>query len=128
MLRRPPRSTLTDTLLPYTTLFRSLADRPARLGAGGRPADPARPAPTPRSGRGRLDATRQGSHLHQPLRPGRLEPGGGAAARGVGQHQGADRARPDRKSVVSGKSVYVRVDLGGRRIIKKNKYKQRNNT
>src|SRR3546814_10122223 len=23
MLRRPPRSTLTDTLLPYTTLFRS---------------------------------------------------------------------------------------------------------
>src|SRR3546814_20476354 len=27
----------------------------------------------------------------------------------------------DRKSVVSGKSVSVRVDLGGRRIIKKNK-------
>src|SRR3546814_19915122 len=25
MIRRPPRSTLTDTLLPYTTLFRSLA-------------------------------------------------------------------------------------------------------
>src|SRR3546814_17466026 len=24
MIRRPPRSTLTDTLLPYTTLFRSL--------------------------------------------------------------------------------------------------------
>src|SRR3546814_11340767 len=24
MFRRPPRSTLTDTLLPYTTLFRSL--------------------------------------------------------------------------------------------------------
>src|SRR3546814_16858977 len=23
MIRRPPRSTLTDTLLPYTTLFRS---------------------------------------------------------------------------------------------------------
>src|SRR3546814_11842161 len=28
-------------------------------------------------------------------------------------------AQPDRKSVVSGKSVSVRVDLGGRRIIKK---------
>src|SRR3546814_17838349 len=28
---------------------------------------------------------------------------------------------PDRKSVVSGKSVSVRVDLGGRRIIKKKK-------
>src|SRR3546814_18567164 len=26
MLRRPPRSTRTDTLCPYTTLFRSLAD------------------------------------------------------------------------------------------------------
>src|SRR3546814_14617427 len=27
MIRRPPRSTRTDTLLPYTTLFRSLVDR-----------------------------------------------------------------------------------------------------
>src|SRR3546814_12809753 len=29
MIRRPPRSTRTDTLFPYTTLFRSLG-RPAR--------------------------------------------------------------------------------------------------
>src|SRR3546814_2428388 len=29
MIRRPPRSTRTDTLLPYTTLFRSIADRQA---------------------------------------------------------------------------------------------------
>src|SRR3546814_20446738 len=28
MTRRPPRSTRTDTLLPYTTLFRSPAERP----------------------------------------------------------------------------------------------------
>src|SRR3546814_15537194 len=27
MIRRPPRSTRTDTLFPYTTLFRSLAAR-----------------------------------------------------------------------------------------------------
>src|SRR3546814_7141164 len=27
MIRRPPRSTRTDTLLPYTTLFRSLAGK-----------------------------------------------------------------------------------------------------
>src|SRR3546814_7640172 len=27
MIRRPPRSTRTDTLFPYTTLFRSFADR-----------------------------------------------------------------------------------------------------
>src|SRR3546814_3330220 len=26
MIRRPPRSTRTDTLFPYTTLFRSLGD------------------------------------------------------------------------------------------------------
>src|SRR3546814_13142975 len=30
MIRRPPRSTRTDTLFPYTTLFRSLCDAPAR--------------------------------------------------------------------------------------------------
>src|SRR3546814_14906226 len=34
MLRRPPSSTLTDTLLPYTTLFRSSSIR----GVWGRPA------------------------------------------------------------------------------------------
>src|SRR3546814_14042147 len=28
MIRRPPRSTRTDTLFPYTTLFRSLAGQP----------------------------------------------------------------------------------------------------
>src|SRR3546814_3305733 len=33
MIRRPPRSTRTDTLFPYTTLFRSLA---LRLGFPGR--------------------------------------------------------------------------------------------
>src|SRR3546814_12744458 len=30
MIRRPPRSTRTDTLVPYTTLFRSLQHRPGR--------------------------------------------------------------------------------------------------
>src|SRR3546814_13594950 len=38
MIRRPPRSTRTDTLFPYTTLFRS------RILAGSR-ASPARAAP-----------------------------------------------------------------------------------
>src|SRR3546814_6001038 len=32
MIRRPPRSTRTDTLFPYTTLFRSLAQE--RIDAG----------------------------------------------------------------------------------------------
>src|SRR3546814_4736246 len=44
MIRRPPRSTRTDTLFPYTTLFRSLharqrADRAGDAGAGDRDAE-----------------------------------------------------------------------------------------
>src|SRR3546814_13478329 len=39
MLRRPPRSTRTDTLFPYTTLFRSIEQRlqlaGQRVGPGG---------------------------------------------------------------------------------------------
>src|SRR3546814_16681351 len=35
MIRRPPRSTRTDTLFPYTTLFRSLLDLPAPAARGG---------------------------------------------------------------------------------------------
>src|SRR3546814_9467808 len=38
MIRRPPRSTRTDTLFPYTTLFRSALRAPARG-----------PSPAPRS-------------------------------------------------------------------------------
>src|SRR3546814_17283174 len=34
MLRRPPRSTRTDTLFPYTPLFRSGGDREAVVHAG----------------------------------------------------------------------------------------------
>src|SRR3546814_1873364 len=33
MIRRPPRSTRTDTLFPYTTLFRSRCGRPGRFPA-----------------------------------------------------------------------------------------------
>src|SRR3546814_20092503 len=37
MIRRPPRSTRTDTLFPYTTLFRSLKRRGGgKSGTGGR--------------------------------------------------------------------------------------------
>src|SRR3546814_12832119 len=52
MIRRPPRSTRTDTLFPYTTLFRSawsmIADRFATLIAD--VAAPASSAPTTRRG------------------------------------------------------------------------------
>src|SRR3546814_19289976 len=35
MIRRPPRSTRTDTLFPYTTLFRSTSGTPAFRAVGG---------------------------------------------------------------------------------------------
>src|SRR3546814_4810345 len=35
MIRRPPRSTRTDTLFPYTTLFRSWSGSLAGVGVGG---------------------------------------------------------------------------------------------
>src|SRR3546814_15963975 len=38
MIRRPPRSTRTDTLLPYTTLFRSIDGDAARQGFDARPS------------------------------------------------------------------------------------------
>src|SRR3546814_4048506 len=47
MIRRPPRSTRTDTLFPYTTLFRSPAATLPRLPP---PPVPARPAPKPFGG------------------------------------------------------------------------------
>src|SRR3546814_21008407 len=51
------------------------------------------------------------------LRPGRLT--GGVAVLAVVAATGQEHERQqDRKSVVSGKSVSVRVDLGGRRLIK----------
>src|SRR3546814_10273938 len=39
MIRRPPRSTRTDTLFPYTTLFRSVANRPVDAPIGLIPVD-----------------------------------------------------------------------------------------
>src|SRR3546814_9873840 len=38
MIRRPPRSTLTDTLFPYTTLFRS-TEQPGTMGGTGNGMD-----------------------------------------------------------------------------------------
>src|SRR3546814_65604 len=48
MIRRPPRSTRTDTLFPYTTLFRSSAGEPrVVIGLEGDPAVPERFGPLP---------------------------------------------------------------------------------
>src|SRR3546814_20976201 len=64
-IRRPPRSTRTDTLVPYTTLFRS-DDRAADR--GGRKRDPQRRAP--RHGDAGA-ADRRGGPSGLPLRPPR---------------------------------------------------------
>src|SRR3546814_9472419 len=48
MVRRPPRSTRTDTLFPYTTLFRSIKLR-ARARLGEDPAKARRPKLPPRT-------------------------------------------------------------------------------
>src|SRR3546814_8339015 len=55
MIRRPPGPTRTDTLFPYTTLFRSGGRRDLRRGRpGDRDTDRTRPATHPVRGRARL--------------------------------------------------------------------------
>src|SRR3546814_11666141 len=63
MIRRPPRSTRTDTLFPYTTLFRSSPRGPARPphGRWDRARGPASPLPPSR--RGSLASTRAAGAL-----------------------------------------------------------------
>src|SRR3546814_13925063 len=112
MIRRPPRSTRTDTLFPYTTLFRSGVFR-----AGLRRQD----APP-----GVHEVLGGHRRAIGPDMVAQLE-GIGLAILADGPALGCagDRltilAVGDRKSVELGKSVSVRVDLGGRRRINKNK-------
>src|SRR3546814_19685649 len=99
MIRRPPRSTRTDTLFPYTTLFRSRS----AAAEGGDGAERARPP----SVRLRLVAARRS--VDRPP-PGGREPAGARSegggdrlddgARGRRRGIAALYARPDRKSVV----------------------------
>src|SRR3546814_17328879 len=106
MIRRPPRSTRTDTLFPYTTLFRSVPTGPigqarplARLGGGCKAL-----LSKVEGRRWRLFGSIDAAGLILPPRtPFRAR---------------LPRGRGDRKSGVEGKSGAVRVDLGGRRILK----------
>src|SRR3546814_15672653 len=127
MIRQPPRSTRTDTLFPYTTLFRSRGpqaiegggDRQAvvlarRALAAGLDSEEARHAVSDRD-----DVDRVVDHD---------EAGGAQAASNRGQALPAERdveevggaggvggaGEKERKSVVEGKRVSVRVELGGR--------------
>src|SRR3546814_15314736 len=125
MIRRPPRSTRTDTLFPYTTLFRSPLFPGARRWCDRRRIDvrTERIAPDSRRPDTKVAHDRSIARNHQGIerrrrdRPGHLEMAGGLE---LAQRVPQLRAE-DRKSVVEGKSVSVRVDIGGRRIIKKKK-------
>src|SRR3546814_17045180 len=120
MIRRPPRSTRTDTLFPYTTLFRSIGtelregrhlailgefelDRSCdllhrlRLRGGTDTAD--RKADVD----GRTNALIEQVGLKEDLPIGDRD------------HVGRNIGRQDRKRGVEGKSVSVRVDRGGSR-------------
>src|SRR3546814_11561267 len=114
MIRRPPRSTRTDTLFPYTTLFRSRLLR--HLRGPGAAAD--RQAGKPR--RPGLDTDLPGGvhdpggHSLRPVLPRSPQRGARPAVSGSPHAAGIG----DRKSGVSRKSVSVRVALGGRRLIK----------
>src|SRR3546814_11829526 len=55
MIRRPPRSTRTDTLFPYTTLFRSTLATDADHRRHGIRRQPRLPAVTPIQGGGRRE-------------------------------------------------------------------------
>src|SRR3546814_17722042 len=134
MIRRPPRSTRTDTLFPYTTLFRSafgegtaLHRHPARY-----PALPRRPRDTAgrpqedgavlqRARGGRDSGTRRRDDL---CRAAGLSRGRAGCAGAEKLWAGCRRqGRSDRKSVGQGKRVSVGVDLGWRRVIQKKKKK-----
>src|SRR3546814_18682009 len=120
MIRRPPRSTRTDTLFPYTTLFRSWRrarqrHRAGRFGVAGdaawRGCGRAR-RPGDRQGRREMSITRRASARYEGLGKdgkGHVSPGSGVL-------------RTEERRV--GKELSVRLDIGGRRIIKKKKYKQ----
>src|SRR3546814_21147704 len=123
MLRRPPRSTRTDTLFPYTRssdLQAPLRRRNAQqlcVVVGVREllqvverADPVVEA---------TEAQRTGMGVV--ARHGRSRKDSHPGNRDADAEEGSETATRDRKSVVEGKSVAVRVDLGGRRFIKKKK-------
>src|SRR3546814_16795504 len=112
IIRRPPRSTRTDTLFPYTTLFRSRRkSRQVQSTPGGSIGCQPRLL---RAARLRLPAS-------QPCSPGRVPSYEGDRNSHCHWEPALprDQGRGKRKSVVWGKMVSVRVDFGGRRVYNK---------
>src|SRR3546814_18192244 len=109
MIRRPPRSTRTDTLFPYTTLFRA-----ALLHAVFQ-----KQTPSPVKGKGYGGTTARGRAAAPSFIRPPIAAGAPLCPRRYRHHAPEGPLSSDRKSVVSGKSVSVRVDLVGRRILNK---------
>src|SRR3546814_18646568 len=125
MIRRPPSSTRTDTLLPYTTLFRSRRHRRAGpqvsmarapAGAGGASGGRRLFRAAGRRSRGgaRYTPAGGGAWLEDRAASGRS-----AASQMANSSLIASIGLLDRKSVVWGTSVSIRVILRGRPIIQK---------
>src|SRR3546814_16421611 len=125
MIRRPPRSTRTDTLFPYTTLFRSFPSPPPALRLGARrTAAMARKPSKKKAGAKKIAGTKKAGAKKT-----------GASATDLSRHiidtafeparerrwRDLSLAEIDRKSIMDGKGVSVGVNLGGPRIHKKKK-------
>src|SRR3546814_17016439 len=117
MIRRPPRSTRTDTLFPYTTLFRSFRFQPRRG-----PRQPVQDRGQHRFAVG-VEQRQRIERVEQDVR--RLVPAAVFARQRLVEQREQPRRQGgngrDRKRAVTGKSVSVRVYLGGGRTIKKKK-------
>src|SRR3546814_16021693 len=122
MIRRPPRSTRTDTLFPYTTLFRSLRKKAGPRIKSGVTLEQCQllaisfhhQQATPITAKAPATEPPIPAHPLSPL-AARHSPGipGNRRARPRRQPARASRQRPDRKSVAEGKSGSERVNLGG---------------
>src|SRR3546814_17436779 len=127
-IRRPPRSTRTDPLFPYTTLFRSFGSGFFEDAAADRNGRVARQDHFVRRAldRERLAPREPGDIVARKLGLARrLVDFGSRDARG---YKPDPRQPLDRKTVVERKRVSVRVDLGRRRMIEKKKHKSKNET
>src|SRR3546814_16312267 len=114
MIRRPPRSTRTDTLFPYTTLFRSFGILDSGFVNATANRSSESPIPNPQSPQRRAERDADAEGMARQPAP--------RAARCLVRRcdrAGGDGAGGDRKSVAEGKSVSVSVDHGGRRLINK---------
>src|SRR3546814_12005166 len=115
MIRRPPRSTRTDTLFPYPTLFRSgdgLVKRSRIDRASGQAAKPV--IEVAELCRARIVGAPFDVHGDRFLEEREIlvREDGTAALR-----VGVRNRSADRKRVVRGKSVWVSVYIGGLRIV-----------